>query len=59
MTSQPTWRKSSFSGGDDPNCVEVAHLPGAVAFRDSKNPDGPLLVIRLSSSDGQPPGHQP
>ena len=37
------WRKSSYStnGG---NCVEVArNLPGIVAVRDSKNPDGPIL----------------
>jgi hypothetical protein len=39
------WRKSSYSGGAQ-NCVEVAGgLPGAVAIRDSKDPDGPALVI--------------
>lgn len=39
------WRKSSFSGAAQ-NCVEVArNLPGIVAVRDSKNPDGPALVI--------------
>lgn len=37
------WRKSSFSGGQDEACVEVAHLPAAFAVRDSKNPDGPVL----------------
>lgn len=45
----PTWRKSSFSGGSDENCVELAHLPGALAFRDSKNPTGPVLVIGHAS----------
>jgi hypothetical protein len=40
------WRKSSRSGDNGGNCVEVArHLPGTVAVRDSKNPDGPMLVI--------------
>jgi hypothetical protein len=40
------WRKSSYSGANGGNCVEVArNLPGAVAVRDSKNPDGPALVL--------------
>jgi hypothetical protein len=40
------WRKSSFSSGNGGNCVEVArNLPGAVAVRDSKDPDGPRLMV--------------
>jgi Domain of unknown function (DUF397) len=40
------WLKSSYSGNNGGNCVEVArNLPGAVAIRDSKNPDGPVLVL--------------
>jgi Domain of unknown function (DUF397) len=39
------WRKSSYSGGAGGNCVEVATgLPGAVAVRDSKDPDGAKLL---------------
>jgi hypothetical protein len=41
-----TWRKSSYSGtqgGSD--CVEVGRLPRAIAFRDSKDPDGPRLAV--------------
>jgi hypothetical protein len=39
------WRKSSYSSNGG-NCVEVAaNLPGIVAVRDSKNPDGPALVF--------------
>jgi len=39
------WRKSSHSSQSG-NCVEVAHnLPGLVALRDSKVPDGAKLVI--------------
>jgi hypothetical protein len=40
------WRKSSHSGDNGGNCVEVArNLPGAVAVRDSKDPEGPKLVF--------------
>jgi Domain of unknown function (DUF397) len=40
------WRKSSRSAGNGGDCVEVArNLPGAVAVRDSKNPDGPKLTF--------------
>jgi Domain of unknown function (DUF397) len=40
------WRKSSYSGTNGGNCVEVArNLPGIVAVRDSKNPAGPALAI--------------
>ena len=40
------WRKSSYSSGNGGACVEVArNLPGVVAVRDSKNPEGPALVF--------------
>ncbi|SCL36752.1 protein of unknown function [Micromonospora nigra] len=40
------WRKSTRSGDNNGNCVEVAdNLPGLVAVRDSKNPAGPALVF--------------
>ena len=40
------WRKSSYSGTTGGNCVEVSqNLPGAVAVRDSKDPDGPKLAF--------------
>ncbi|HEY9413564.1 MAG TPA: DUF397 domain-containing protein [Pseudonocardia sp.] len=39
-----SWRKSSFSGQQDNECVEVASLAdGGMAVRDSKNPTGPVL----------------
>jgi hypothetical protein len=44
--SSATWRKSSYSGGNGGNCVEVAVLPDARrAVRDSKDPDGRVLVF--------------
>ena len=40
------WRKSSRSGDNGGACVEVArNLPRIVAVRDSKNPDGPVLIV--------------
>ena len=43
--SRAEWRKSSYSGQSG-NCVEVArNLPGLVAVRDSKEPDGAKLVV--------------
>ena len=39
------WRKSSFSSGNGGNCVEIANLSRAVAVRDSKDPDGPALIL--------------
>jgi hypothetical protein len=40
------WRKSSYSSGNGGQCVEVAsNLPGIVAVRDSKDPEGPALVF--------------
>ncbi|MGW2327414.1 DUF397 domain-containing protein [Streptomyces sp. NPDC001700] len=39
------FRKSSYSNGQE-ECVEVAtNVPGAVAIRDSKRPDGPMLHL--------------
>jgi Domain of unknown function (DUF397) len=44
--SSATWRRSSYSGGNGGNCVEVAVLPDARrAVRDSKDPDGGALVF--------------
>jgi hypothetical protein len=40
-----TWRKSSRSGENGGNCVELADAAGAVAVRDSKDPDGPVLLV--------------
>ncbi|MFJ2826680.1 DUF397 domain-containing protein [Streptomyces sp. NPDC087263] len=40
------WRKSTYSDDNGGGCVEVADgFPGVVPVRDSKVPDGPVLVI--------------
>ena len=40
-----TWRKSSYSGGNGGNCVEVGAQPQAdrVLVRDTKDRQGPML----------------
>lgn len=44
--NQAQWRKSSYSGTNGGQCVEVATgLLGVVAVRDSKNVPGPELQI--------------
>ncbi|MFF3844154.1 DUF397 domain-containing protein [Streptomyces sp. NPDC002328] len=40
------WRKSSYSGDQGGECVEVAEMPVAVSVRDSKHPAGPTLTLR-------------
>lgn len=43
--SRAVWRKSTRSGQNGGNCVEVADLDTAVAVRDSKRPEGGALVF--------------
>lgn len=38
-------RKSSGSGSEQVNCVEVARTGEVVAIRDSMDPDGPVLTV--------------
>ena len=43
---EAAWKKSSRSGGNGGDCVEVAtNLPNIVAIRDSKHKNGPALVF--------------
>jgi len=43
-TLDANWRKSSKSGGNGGDCVEVADVPGRVLVRDTKDQeDGPVL----------------
>ena len=44
--SRAAWQKSSYSGSNGGQCVEVArNLLGVVAVRDSKDPCGPSLIV--------------
>ena len=42
--SHAVWRRSTKSQ-DNGGCVEIADLDGHIALRDSKAPDGPILVF--------------
>ncbi|GHH89310.1 DUF397 domain-containing protein [Streptomyces capitiformicae] len=44
-TPELDWFKSSYSGGDGDNCVEVAMRPEAVHVRDSKDKRIRPLVV--------------
>lgn len=39
------FRKSSFSGGQNGSCVEVARDEALFGIRDSKNVTGPVLTL--------------
>ncbi|MFY1678821.1 DUF397 domain-containing protein [Streptomyces sp. WMMC905] len=40
-----TWFKSSYSGAEGGQCIEVAATPDTVHVRDSKQPNGPILNV--------------
>jgi hypothetical protein len=43
------WQKSSYSGDNGGNCVEVGTVGPAVAIRDSKHPDGLRLAFAAAT----------
>ena len=44
--SHAAWRKASRSNGNNGGCVEVAtNLPGVIAVRDSKRPEGGAHIV--------------
>ncbi|MFB7614599.1 DUF397 domain-containing protein [Kitasatospora sp. NPDC056181] len=46
VTTDLAWRKSSYSGGEGGDCIEVADgVPNTVPVRDSKDPHGPALTF--------------
>ena len=45
------WRKSSYSGNNGGNCIEVAAAAPLIAVRDSKDPDGSRLTFGREAWD--------
>jgi hypothetical protein len=45
------WFKSTRSGPNCDNCVEVAFVGEAIALRDSKDPAGPALIFTQGEWD--------
>jgi hypothetical protein len=44
-TTELAWFKSSYSGDDSGQCVEIATCPATIHVRDSKKTDGPQLAL--------------
>jgi hypothetical protein len=40
-----TWRKSSYSGNNGGQCVEVGNSARVIVVRDNTNPTGPVLAF--------------
>ncbi|WP_328493198.1 DUF397 domain-containing protein [Streptomyces sp. NBC_00414] len=51
-TTELTWFKSSYSGSEGDDCVEVAACPATIHVRDSKNTRGPQLTLSPSAWAG-------
>jgi Domain of unknown function (DUF397) len=43
--TEANWRKSTYSGGQGGECVEVASTPGRVAVRDTTDRVGETLAF--------------
>jgi hypothetical protein len=47
--SRVQWRKASRSSSTGDDCVEAADLGSVIALRDSKDPEGPELLLSRSA----------
>ncbi|KPI27866.1 protein of unknown function DUF397 [Actinobacteria bacterium OV320] len=47
-----TWFKSSYSGAEGGECLEVAETHEAVLIRDSKQASGPILAVGVDAWAG-------
>jgi hypothetical protein len=48
-TNNTRWRKSSYSGGNANDCVELDRHPGHTGIRDSKSPTGEHLTFEAQA----------
>lgn len=48
----PAWFKSSYSGGNETECVETAYVGDSTAIRDSKWPQGHHVLVRSAAWSG-------
>lgn len=51
MKNPERWRKSTRSGGNGGDCVELREVAGRVDVRDSKNRRGPVLSFDRAAFD--------
>ncbi|WP_447032640.1 DUF397 domain-containing protein [Streptomyces hypolithicus] len=49
MAEESAWFKSSYSNDTGGSCVEIADLTSQVGIRDSKDKQGPALVVPRAS----------
>ena len=49
MEPSVNWRKSSYSGANGGECVEVARMPAAVTVRDTQDRGGYVLSVPPSA----------
>lgn len=47
-TTELAWFKSSYSGNEGGECLEMAPTPATVHIRDSKNPEGAAPVLAVA-----------
>ena len=49
METADSWRKSSYSGANGGECVEVATTAGTVLVRDTRDRNGNVLSVPASA----------
>ncbi|MEU8577871.1 DUF397 domain-containing protein [Streptomyces asoensis] len=52
VATEPAWFKSSYSGAEGGQCLEVASTGEAVLVRDSKQADGSVLAVGVDAWAG-------